>query len=187
MGYNRGMSTELCKFAGGTCKLCGDSDVCTREPPVDMGVAKRFIEDHRTEFPIPTCKYFESRWGKTLNAVSCLVSGGTNIWNGLSRGGDIILRVYPGVTLDPSQWFQGGCEPVHTTLFEKQRQRINTVEPLFIGSTNGLVLCNGMPFAVNTTGAKPDITRPVVPSQRQKLLDEVLDFEAKVGQIYNSR
>lgn len=184
MGYNRGMGIELCKFTGGTCNLCGSGDVCKRKPPVDMSVVRRFIEDHRTELPFPTCESFEGNWRTALGLVQSFIPGEHGTWDGLSRSGSLVLTAQPHVTLDPSRWFRGGCRHVQTTLLEKKPRDVHDL--FAFGAQNGIAVCHGVPFAVSTRKVRR-VMRPVVLSQRQQLLNQVTEFERKYGPIYNSR
>ena len=183
MGYNRGMRVELCKFTGGTCNLCRNGNVCKRDPQVDMGVVRRFQEYKDDMPPHPTCSEFEPNWRKAFNAVVNVVSGSENIWNGLSKEGNIVVRVHTGTILNPSRWFKGGCKPVSTTLFEKLPKDNHSF--LDVGIRNGIVECYGTLFAIDTRWSTPEVMRPVQLSYRQELLNRIMDFEAKLGPIYN--
>ncbi len=179
------MKIELCKFAGGTCNLCEGGDVCKRVPTVDMSTAQRFIEDTRRVLPCPTCEAYEGRWQKAFEFAVKLVQRDPNSWDGISRKGDVVLRVYPQTTLDTSRWFNGGCRRVTTTLLEKNPP--GTDCPLPIGAQNGLAVCHGIPFAFDTRGRANIVTRPVAQVYRQRLLSQYIEFEERLGRIYRSR
>ncbi len=185
MGYNRGMGVELCKFAGGKCDLCGDGNVCKRDPSVDMGVARGFVEGPPGVLRFPTCPYYESFWRKVFRTKVSLVHDGYGPWDGETSEG-VVLSVHPQVRIDPSRWFRGGCDPVTTMVLEKNPTNTGGSVNHHYGIRNGFAVCHGVPFALNLDRAY-EITRPVQPSYRKQLLNQYLEFQMKNGPIFNSR
>ncbi|HNQ31780.1 MAG TPA: hypothetical protein PKJ68_04825 [Candidatus Woesebacteria bacterium] len=177
------MTIELCKFAGGTCDLCTTGTVCRRTPPVDHAVVRGYKEDHRRTLPFPTCRDYEGNWLRLLPHIKELISDGQNGWHALGKDGSILLDVYPHVTLDVSRWFGNVGRTVITTLLEKNPRHIQ--DYFSFGAQNGLALCHGVPFAVSTRGSLL-VTRPVVLSQRQQMLDRYYEFENKFGTVYRA-
>jgi len=178
------MRVELCKYMGGTCNLCGDGDVCKREPSVDMTVVKRFKEGPHTVMPSPTCGAYEGYWRRVFKTKITLTPGDHGSWDGLTSSGTV-LRVYPRVKLNPSPWFEGDCDPVTTMVLVKNPTNASGFLNTFLGIRNGFAMCHGLPFAVDTDRIR--IMRPIQQSYRRELLNRSLEFQRKYGPFYNSR
>ena len=184
MGYNKGMSIELCKFAGGKCDLCNGGTICKSELGLDYNLASRFID--RKVVPMrPTCHKFEHYWRRAFDLTRRLTPSNANTWNGMSARDGTVLKVYPAVEVDVSDWYIDGCPPISTVLLEKNPYSV--FGNIKIGEKNGFVVINGIPFAVDTRGDRPLVTRPVIKRGCENLLRRYIKFQDTFGPIYNSQ